>query len=100
MSTLDQLIESLMHEHNKLIKMEIIKGSNEDALSMHKINNTSNSKSKKKKKGKVHTEPKKEGYSKPFDGSSGSRGGKGNKGKNKCGYYKHSYHLKFSSMKK
>jgi hypothetical protein len=46
MSTLDQFIESLTHEQDKLIKMGIIKGPNAHALVMHESNNTSNSKSK------------------------------------------------------
>jgi hypothetical protein len=98
--TLDQFIESLMHEQYKLIKMGIIKGPNVHALVVHERNNTSNSKSKKKGKGKVHAEPKKEGYSKPFDDSSGSKGGKGKKGKTKCSYCNHGYHPESTCMKK
>jgi hypothetical protein len=48
----------------------------------------------------VHAEPKKEGYSKPFDDSSGSKGGKGKKGKTKCGYCNHDYHPESTCMKK
>jgi hypothetical protein len=48
----------------------------------------------------VHAQPKKEGYSKPFDDSSCSKGGKGNKGKKKCGYYNHGFHPKYACMKK
>jgi hypothetical protein len=100
MSTLDQLIESLIHEQDKIIKMGIIKEPNENALDMHDINNTSNSKSKQKIKGKLHANPNKEGYSKPFDDSSGYKGGKGKKGKSKCGYCNHDYHLELACMKK
>jgi len=100
MQTLDQFIESLMHEKDNVIKMGIIKGPNVHALSFHERNNTSNSNSKKKGKGKAHTEPKKEGYSKPFVDSSSSKGGKGKKGKTKCGYWNHGYHPESTCMKK
>jgi hypothetical protein len=100
MLTLDQFIESLMHEKDKLIKMGIIKGSNVHALVVHERSNACNLKTKKKGKGKVHAEPKKEGYSKPFDDSSGSKGGKGKKGKTKCGYCNHGYHPESACMKK
>jgi hypothetical protein len=89
-----------MHEKDNLIKMGIIKGSNAHALVVHESNNTCNPKTKKKGKGKAHAEPKKEGYSKPFDDSSGSKGGKGKKGKTKCGYCNHGYHLESACMKK
>jgi hypothetical protein len=46
---------------------------------VHERRNTSNSKSKKKSEGKGHAKPKKEGYSKPFNDSLGSKGGKGKK---------------------
>ena len=79
MPTLDQFIESLLHEQDKLISMGTIKGPNAHALALHENNNTSNPKSKHKVKGKAHSEPKKEGHSKPLDDSSGSKGGKGKK---------------------
>ena len=85
MPTLDQFIQSLAHEQDKLIKMGIIKGPNAHALDVHESSDTSNPKTKQKGKGKVHAKPKKEGYSKPFDDSSGSKGGKG-KRRNKCGF--------------
>jgi hypothetical protein len=62
--------------------------------------NTFNPKTKQKGKGKAHSEHKKEGNSKPFDDSSGSKGGKGKKGKSKCGYCNHDYHPKSTCMKK
>jgi hypothetical protein len=71
----------LMHDQDKLIKMEIIEGLNAHALTVHESSNASNSNSKEKIKGKAHAEPKKEGYSKPFNDSSGSKGGKRMKGK-------------------
>jgi hypothetical protein len=98
--TLDQFIESLMHEKDKLIKMGTIKGSNVHALVVHESNNTFNLKSKQKGKGKAHSEQKKEGNSKPFDDSSSSKGGKGKKGKSKCGYCNRDYHPESSCMKK
>jgi hypothetical protein len=97
---LDQFIEALMHEKDTLMKMGIFKGPNVHALAMLERKNTSNSKSKQKGKGKAHAEPKKEGYSKPFNGSSCSKGGKGNKGKTKCGYCNCGYHPKSACMKK
>jgi hypothetical protein len=100
MPTMDHFIESLMHEKDKLIKMGIIKGPNVHALAVHERNNTSSSNSKKKGKGKVHADPKKEGYSTPFDDSSGSKGSKGKKGKNNCGYCNHGYHPESTCMKK
>jgi hypothetical protein len=100
MSTLYQFIESLMHNQDNLINMDIIEGPNAYALVMHERSNTSNSNFKKKGKGKLHAKPKKEGYSKPFNDSLGSKGGKGNKGKTKCGYCNHDYHPESSCMKK
>jgi hypothetical protein len=100
MSTLDQFIESLMIEQDNLIKMGIIKGPNAHALAMHESNNTSHSKSKQKGRGKMYAEPKKEGYSKPFDDSLSSKGGKEKKRKTKCGYQNHNYHPKSACMKK
>jgi hypothetical protein len=65
--------------------MEKIKGSKEHALAMKDGSSHQNQKSKNKDKGKAHANPKKEGYSKLFNGSSGSKGGKGIKGE-KCTY--------------
>ena len=58
--TLDQFIESLVHEQYKLVSMGTIKGPNEHELAMHEDNNTSNPNTKHKRKGKTHSEPKKE----------------------------------------
>jgi hypothetical protein len=44
--TLDQFIESLMHEKDKLIKMGTIKGSNAHAFAVHESSNRLNPKSK------------------------------------------------------
>ena len=65
MPTLDQFIESLTHEQDKLIKMGIIKGPNAHALVVHESSSTSNSKSKQKGKGKAHAEPKRKGAPNP-----------------------------------
>jgi hypothetical protein len=100
MLTLDQFIESITHEQDNIIKMGIIKGPNANALVVHEISSTSNSNSKQESKEKAHADPKKEGYSKPFDDSSGSKGGKGKKGKNKCSYYNNIDHPKSTCMKK
>jgi len=74
--------------------MGTIKGSNVHALVVHESSSTLNLKSKQKINGKVHFEHKKEGNSKPYDDSSGSKGGNGNKGKSKCGYCNCDYHYK------
>ena len=57
---LDQFIDSLTHEQDKLIKMGTIKGSNAHALVVHESCNIFNPKSKQKGKGKVCSEQKKE----------------------------------------
>jgi hypothetical protein len=75
MPSLETFIEALMQEQDKLIKMGVIKNSK-----AHDGNNSQNQRSKQKGKGKAYVEPKKEGYSKPFNDSSGSKGGKGKKG--------------------
>jgi hypothetical protein len=79
--------------------MGIIKGPKAHALSMHDGSNSQNTKSKLKGKGKVHAEPNKEWYSKPFNDSLGSKCGK-IKQENKCGYCNHGYHLESTCMKK
>jgi hypothetical protein len=54
-----------------------IKGSKAHALVVQEGSSDQNQRSKHKDKGKEHANPKKEGYSKPFNVSSGSKGGKG-----------------------
>jgi hypothetical protein len=78
--------------------MGIMKGPKEHAFVVHDGNNSQNPKSKRKGKEKVHVDPKKEGYSKPFNDSSCSKGGKKKKGK-KCGYCKCGNHPEYSYMK-
>jgi hypothetical protein len=99
MPSLETFIEALTQEQDKLIKMGVIKNSKVHALVVHDGNNSQNQKSKKKGKGKVHADPKKEGYSKPFNDSSGSKGGKGKKGK-KCTYCNRGFHPESTCMKK
>jgi hypothetical protein len=68
------------------------------ALYVHDGSNSQNPKSKRKGKENAHEKPKKEGYSKPFNDSSGSKGGKSKQGK-KCGYNNHGNHPKSACMK-
>jgi hypothetical protein len=56
-----------------------------------------NQKSKNKDKGKGHENPKKEGYSKPFSDSSGSKDGKGRK-LEKCTCLQQGFHLESACM--
>jgi hypothetical protein len=76
-----------------------IKGSKAHALAMQDGSSHQNHKYKNKDKGKTHANPKKEGYSKPFNDSSRSKGGKGRKGE-KCAYYQQGFHPKSTCMKK
>jgi hypothetical protein len=99
MPSLSQFIDALTQEHDKLIHMGIIKGPKAHALVLHDGNNSQNPKSKRKGKEKAHADPKKEGYSKPFNNSSGSKGGKNKQGK-KCGYCNRGNHLELACMKK
>jgi len=79
MPSLETLIEALIQEQDKLIKMGVIKNSKAHALVAHDDNNFQHQKSKKKEKEKTHEEQKKEGHSKPFNDSSRSKSGKGKK---------------------
>jgi hypothetical protein len=92
MSKLVQFMVFPMHDQDNIINMGIIKGSNVHSLVVHERSSACNLKTKKKGKGKAHANSKKEGYSKPFDDSSGSKGGKGKKGKTKFSYYNCGYH--------
>jgi hypothetical protein len=60
--------------------MGVIKKSKSHVLSSHDVNNSQHHKLKKKGKEKAHADKKKEGYSKPFNDSLGSKSGKGKKG--------------------
>jgi hypothetical protein len=76
-----------------------IKGPKAHALTMHDGSGHQNQKSKDKDKNKSHANPKKEGYSKSFNDSSGSKGGKGRKGE-KCTYFHKGFHLESACMHK
>jgi hypothetical protein len=99
MPSLDTFIEALIQEQDKLIKMGVIKNSKVHALVAHDGNSSQHQKSKKKGKEKAHAEQKKEGYSKPFNDSSGSKSGKGKKGQ-KCTYCNRGFHPESACMKK
>jgi hypothetical protein len=81
--SLEDFIESLTQEQNKLINMGKIKGQKAHALTVQDGSSHQYKKYKYKYKRKSHANLKKEGYSKPFNDASGSKGGKGRKGE-KC----------------
>jgi hypothetical protein len=56
-------------------------------------------KSKDQYERKAHANPKKEGYSKPFNDASGSKGGKGRKGE-KCTYFHKGFHQESACIQK
>jgi hypothetical protein len=89
--SLEVFIESMTQEQNKLINMGKIKGPKVHALTVHDGSGHQNQKYKDKYKRKVHTNQKKEGYSKPFNDAFGSKGGKGRKGE-KCTYFHKEFH--------
>jgi hypothetical protein len=76
---MEKFVDSLTHEQEKLIQMSLIKDPKELALTMHDEKGSS----KHKGKGKSHLEPKKDGYSKPFNNSSGSKDSSNSKKKKK-----------------
>jgi ABC-type Zn2+ transport system substrate-binding protein/surface adhesin len=84
--SLEAFIESLTQEHNKIINMGKNKGPKVHELTMQDGRGHKNQKSKYKDKNKEHANPKKEGYSKPFNDASGFKGGKGRKGEI-CTYF-------------
>jgi hypothetical protein len=77
--------------------MEKIKGPKVHALVVQDGSNQPNKKSKDKEKMKAYENPKKEGYSKPFEDASGSKDGKGRKGE-KCTYYHKGFHSEYACM--
>jgi 3-dehydroquinate synthase class II len=81
--SLEDFIESLTQEQNKLINMGKVKGPKTHALTLQDGSDHQYHKSKDKDKRKSHANPKKEEYSKPFHNASGSKEGKGRKGE-KC----------------
>jgi hypothetical protein len=68
-----------------------IKGPKGHALTVQDGSSHQYQKSKDKDKRKTHANPKKEGYSKPFNDASRSKGGKGRKG-GKCTYFHKGFH--------
>jgi hypothetical protein len=99
MPSLEAFIESLTQEKNKLINMGKIKGPKAHALTMRYGSGHQYQKSKEKDKRKEHANPKKEGYSKPFNDASASKGGKGRKGE-KHTYCHKGFHLESACMQK
>jgi len=84
MPSLKEFMESLIFEQDKLIGMGKIKSPKAHALAVHDGSHNkshrsdSNQKNQHQKdKGKAQFHPKKEGYTKPFNDSSGSRNEKG-----------------------
>jgi hypothetical protein len=92
-------IESLTQEQAKLINMSKIKGSKVHALAVQEGSSHQNQKSKHTDKGKGHANPNKEGYSKPFNDSFGSKGGKGRKGE-KCTHCQRGFNSEYVCMQK
>jgi hypothetical protein len=79
MPSIEVFIESLMPEQKNLMNIGKIKGPKAYALAVQDCSNHPNHKSKDKDKSKEYVNPKKEGYSKPFNDASRSKGGKGRK---------------------
>jgi hypothetical protein len=97
--SLEKFIESLTQEQTNLINMAKIKGPKAHGITVEYGSDHQYQKSKYKDKRKAHENPKKEGYSKPFNDASGSKGGKG-RNEEKCTYYHKGFHLEFACMKK
>ena len=85
MPSLETFIESVIQEQDKIIKMGVVKNSKVHALTTHDGNSSQHQKSKRIGNEKVNAKQKKEGYSKPFNDSSGSKRRKVKKG-HKCTY--------------
>ena len=86
MPSLQEFMESLIFEQDKLIGMGKIKPPKAHALAVHDSSHNKHHRSdssqknqQQKDKGKAHSHPKKEGYTKPFNDSFGSRNEKGKK---------------------
>jgi hypothetical protein len=97
MPSLEDFIESVTQEKNKLIKMGKIKGPKAHSLTTQDGSGHQYQKSKEKGKRKAHENLKKEWYSKPFNDASGSKGGKGRKGE-KCTYFHKGFHPESACM--
>jgi hypothetical protein len=79
--------------------MAKIKGPKVHALILKDGSSHEYQKYKDKDKRNTHANPKKEGYLKPFNDSSGSKGGKGRKGE-KCTYCHKEFHPESTCMQK
>eukprot|EP00253_Pinus_taeda_P002130 PITA_02130 len=97
---------SKFHSQDKLIGIRKIKPPKAHALDVHDSSHNKHHRSdscqknqQQKDKGKAHSHPKKEGYTKPFNDFSGSRNEKGKKG-NRCTYCQRGFHPESSCMKK
>jgi hypothetical protein len=99
MPSLEDFIESLTQEKNKLIIMGKIKVPKAHALTVQDDSDHQYHKYKEKDKRKEHANPKKEGYSKPFNDASGPKGGKGRK-REKCNYFHKGFHPESACMQK
>jgi hypothetical protein len=94
--TMDQFIDSLTHEQEKLIHMVLIKDLKAHALTMHDEKGSSKQKGKEKQN-------EKEGYSKAFNDSSSSKDSSNSKKKKKgkqCTYCNKPNHEESTCMKK
>jgi hypothetical protein len=96
MQSLDDFMESLIHEQTKIIQIEALKNSQPHALTTQ----GSSKKNKQKNKGKKDQENKKEGKKNSIDENSSSKASKGNKEKTKCSYCNMGFHIESSYMKK
>jgi hypothetical protein len=104
MPRMAQFIESLTQDQKKLIHMGFMKDPKANALTMHDGKGSSNQKSKKKQNDLLHSDSKKEGYSKPFKDSSSSKDSSNSKEKKKkgkkCTYCNKPNHEESACMKK
>jgi hypothetical protein len=98
MPSLEDFVESLTQEKNKLINMGTIKGPRVHAIIVHD-GSQKYQKSKDKDKWKSHAHLNNKGYTKPFIDASRSKGEKGRKGE-KCTYCHKGFHSKYTCMEK
>ena len=80
--------------------MGLVKYPKAHALTMHDGKGSPNQKSKHKRKELLHPKSKKEGYSKPFKNSSGSKEKKKKKKGKKCTYYNKPNHEESTCLNK
>jgi spore germination cell wall hydrolase CwlJ-like protein len=93
--SLDDFMESLIHEKTKLIQIGALRNSNPYVLTTK----GSSKKNKKKNKGKKDQEKKKEAKQNSTYESSSSKESKGKKDNTKCSYCNMGFHLDISCMK-